>query len=112
MRGGAGVFLAVSNSLCSSASTARVRRGKPEGSSSSIRSRLSARLARTASAADHTAASGFSARTLADEFHNFLGRGPGKKNFRDAGLLERGDVSLGDDAADEHGDVLHAFLPQ
>jgi hypothetical protein len=47
---------------------------------------------------------------LVDEVHDVLGGGSGEKNFGDAGLLEGGDVGLGNDAADEDGDICHAFV--
>src|SRR5258707_723148 len=47
---------------------------------------------------------------LVDELHDVLGGGAGKEDFGDAGLLEGGDVGFGDDAADEDGDVVHAFV--
>ena len=34
----------------------------------------------------------------------------GKKNFGDAGFFQCGDVRFGDDAANQHGDIVHAFL--
>ena len=47
---------------------------------------------------------------LVDEVHDGLRGGSGKEDFGDAGLLEGGDVGLGNDAADEYGDVVHAFF--
>src|SRR5467141_1313996 len=47
---------------------------------------------------------------LVDEIDDVLGRGAGKEDFSDAGSLKGGNVGLGDDAADEHGDVVHAFF--
>ena len=45
-----------------------------------------------------------------DEIHDVLCRGSGEEDFGDAGLLEGGNVGFGDDAADENGDVVHAFV--
>ena len=45
-----------------------------------------------------------------DELHDILGGGSGQKDFGDAGLFEGGDVGFGDDTADEHSDVGHAFF--
>ncbi len=45
-----------------------------------------------------------------DELHDVLRRGSGEKDFGDAGLFEGWDVGFGDDAADEDGDVAHAFI--
>src|ERR1700676_5438173 len=47
---------------------------------------------------------------LVDELDDVLGGGAGKENFGDAGFFEGGDVGSGNDAADEDGDVLHAFF--
>jgi len=45
-----------------------------------------------------------------DEVDDVLGGGTGEEDFGDAGLLQGGDVGGGDDAADEDGDVGHAFV--
>ena len=45
-----------------------------------------------------------------DEVYDVLGGSAGEKNFGDAGLFQDRDVGFGDDAADEHGDVIHAFF--
>src|SRR5713226_1192744 len=45
-----------------------------------------------------------------DEIHDVLGGGSGKENGGDAGLFQGGDVGFGNDAADEDGDVIHAFV--
>ena len=45
-----------------------------------------------------------------DEIHDVLRGGSGKEDSGDAGLFEGGDVGFGDDAADEDGDVVHAFV--
>src|SRR5229473_927866 len=47
---------------------------------------------------------------LVDEVDDVLCGSAGKKDFSDAGLFEGGDVGFGDDAADEDGDVGHAFV--
>src|SRR5712692_9496457 len=111
-----GVCLEAWNSRWSSSSTARVRRGKPEGSSSSIRRRPLDWLARTASvprgAAAGTAASGLLAGAAADKFDDFLRGCSGEEHGSDAGLFQSRDVGLGDDAADQHGDLLHPLLAE
>ena len=45
-----------------------------------------------------------------DEIHDVLGGGSRKEDFGDAGLLQGRDVGFGDDAADEDGDIAHAFV--
>ncbi len=45
-----------------------------------------------------------------DEVDDGLRGSSGEKNFGDAGLFQGGDVGFGDDAADEDGDVVHAFF--
>jgi len=47
---------------------------------------------------------------LVDEVDDVLRGSAREKDFGDAGLLEGGDVSFGNDAADEDGDVGHAFV--
>src|SRR2546426_2202393 len=47
---------------------------------------------------------------LVDELHDVLCGSAGKKDFGDAGLFEGGDVGFGNDAADEDGDGIHAFV--
>src|SRR5882757_5881632 len=47
-----------------------------------------------------------------DEIDDILGGCSGEKNFGDARLFERGNVLAGNDAADQHGDVVHAFFAQ
>lgn len=47
---------------------------------------------------------------LVDEVDDVLGGGAGEKDFGDAGFFQGGDVGAGDDAADEDGDVVHAFF--
>src|SRR6267142_2065960 len=47
-----------------------------------------------------------------DELHDILGGGSGQENFGDTGLFEYGDVGFGNDAADENGDVGHAFVAE
>ena len=47
---------------------------------------------------------------LVDEFDDVLGGSSGEEDFGDAGLLQGGNVGGGDDAADEDGDVGHAFV--
>jgi len=49
-------------------------------------------------------------QALVDEVDDVLGRGAGEEDSGDAGLLKGGDVSFRDDAADEDGDVVHAFF--
>src|SRR5204862_6182489 len=44
------------------------------------------------------------------EVYGVLGGSAGEKTFGDAGLFQGRDVGVGDDAADEHGDVIHAFF--
>src|SRR6267154_1204257 len=45
-----------------------------------------------------------------DEVHDVLGRGAGKEDFGDAGFFEGGNIGFGNDAADEDGNVVHAFF--
>src|SRR5467141_4136220 len=45
-----------------------------------------------------------------DEVHDVLCGSAGEEDFGDAGLLQGRDVGFGDDAADEDGDVVHAFV--
>jgi len=45
-----------------------------------------------------------------DEIHDILRGGAGKKDLGDAAFLECGDVRFGNDAAENHGNVVHAFL--
>ena len=47
---------------------------------------------------------------LVNEVDDVLRGGAGEKNLGDAGFFQRGDVSFGNDAADEDGDALHAFV--
>lgn len=47
-----------------------------------------------------------------DEVHDGLRGSPRKKDLRNAGLLEAGNVGFGDDAAYENGHVGHAFLAE
>src|SRR5467141_3152579 len=48
--------------------------------------------------------------TPMDEVNDVLRGGSGKEDFGDAGLFECGDVGFGDDAADENGNIVHAFV--
>jgi len=48
--------------------------------------------------------------TLVDEVDDILSGSSGEKDFGDAGLLQGRDVGFGDDAADEDGDIVHAFF--
>ena len=45
-----------------------------------------------------------------DEVDDVLGGSSREKNFGDAGFFQGGDVGFGDDAAEEDGDVIHAFF--
>jgi hypothetical protein len=45
-----------------------------------------------------------------NEIHDVLGGGAGEEDFGDTGFFEGGNVGFGDDAADENGDVAHAFV--
>jgi hypothetical protein len=45
-----------------------------------------------------------------DELHDVLRGSAGEEDFRDAGFFQGGDVGFGDDAANEDGDVSHAFV--
>ena len=45
-----------------------------------------------------------------NEVDDVHGGSAGKKNFGDAGFFQRGDVRFGNDAADQHGDIVHPFL--
>jgi hypothetical protein len=47
---------------------------------------------------------------LVDEVDDVLRGSAGEENFGDAGFFQRGDIGFGNDAADEDGDVLHAFV--
>src|SRR5271165_3788242 len=47
---------------------------------------------------------------FADEVDDGLGGGAGEEDFGDAGLFEGWDVGAGDDAADQDGDIVHAFF--
>ena len=47
---------------------------------------------------------------LVNEIDDVLGGGSGKKDFGDAGLFQGGNVGFGNNAADEHRDVGHAFF--
>jgi hypothetical protein len=79
----------------------------------------SSKEARVASLADQSCGHGALLRpytyslvgdALVDEFHDVLRRSAGKKNSRDADLFEFGDVGFGDDAAEQNGNVGHAFF--
>src|SRR5712692_1577230 len=70
------------------------------------------RVVAASGASEGTAASGFLPAALADEFDDLLRGGTGEKNRRDAGLFEGRDIGLGDDAADQHGDLVHPFFSQ
>src|SRR6267378_81952 len=50
--------------------------------------------------------------TFADEVDDVLRGRAGEENFSDPGFLEGGNVRLGDDAADEDGDIGHAFVAE
>ena len=47
---------------------------------------------------------------LVDEVDDVLSGGAGEENFGDAGFFQGGDVGTGNDAADEDGNVVHAFF--
>ena len=47
-----------------------------------------------------------------DEIDDVLRGSAGQENFGDAGLFHGGNVGFGNDAADENGDVVHAFFVQ
>ena len=47
---------------------------------------------------------------LVDKFDDVLGGCAGKEDFGDAGFFQGGYVRSGNDAADEDGDVVHAFF--
>ena len=48
--------------------------------------------------------------SFVDKVDDVLGGSARKENFGDAGFFEGGDVGAGNDAADEDGDVVHAFF--
>ena len=50
--------------------------------------------------------------TLADKIDDSLRGGSRKKDFGDAGLLQSWNVGFGDNSADQHGHVIHAFCAQ
>ncbi len=50
--------------------------------------------------------------TFADEVDDVLRGRAGEENFSDTGFLEGGNVCFGDDAADEDGDIGHAFVAE
>ena len=52
---------------------------------------------------------GADGEAFVDEVDDVLGGGAGEEDFGDAGFFHGGDVGFGDDAADEDGDVVHAF---
>lgn len=45
-----------------------------------------------------------------NEVDDVLRRSAREKNLRDTGLFQTGDIRIGDDAADEHGYVVHTFF--
>jgi len=47
---------------------------------------------------------------LVNEVDDVLRGGSGEENFSDACFFEVGNIGFGNDAADEDGDVLHAFV--
>src|SRR5258706_8084036 len=47
---------------------------------------------------------------LMNEFDDVLSGCAGEEDFGDAGFFQGGDVGSGNDAADEDGDVVHAFF--
>ncbi len=49
---------------------------------------------------------------LVDEVDDILSGSAGEEDFGDAGLLQCRNVGFGDDAADEDGDVVHAFVTE
>ena len=51
-------------------------------------------------------------QALVDEGDDVLRGSARQKNFGDAGLFHGGNVRFGNDAADEDGDVAHAFFAQ
>jgi len=56
--------------------------------------------------------SGAHGHALVDELDDVLGGGAGEKDFGDAGFFHGGNIGFGDDAADQYGDVAHAFGSQ
>src|SRR6516162_11330918 len=48
--------------------------------------------------------------TLVDKVDDVLRGGAGKKNLGDAGLFHGGKIGFRYNAANEHGDIVHAFL--
>src|SRR6476660_10398102 len=49
---------------------------------------------------------------LVDELDDVLCGGAGEENLSDTGFFEGGNVRFGDDAADEDGDIGHAFVAE
>ena len=49
-------------------------------------------------------------KALLDEIDDVLRGGAGKKNSRNAGLFESGDVGFRDDAADKDCDIVHTLF--
>jgi hypothetical protein len=49
---------------------------------------------------------------LVDEIDDVLGGGAGEKDFGDSRLLQRGNVGSGNDSADQHRNIVHAFGAQ
>src|SRR5581483_734048 len=47
-----------------------------------------------------------------DEVHNGLRGGSGQENFRDARLLQAGNIRFGNNPANENRDVVHAFFAE
>jgi len=45
-----------------------------------------------------------------NEIDDVLCRCAGQEDLRDSSLLERRNVGFGDDASDEHGHIIHAFV--
>jgi len=51
-------------------------------------------------------------QALVDEFDDVLRGSAGQENLRDSRFFHGRNVGFGNDAADENGDVLHAFFVQ
>jgi len=49
---------------------------------------------------------------LVDEIDDVLGGGAGEEDFGDSRLLQRGNVCPGNDSADQHRNIVHAFGAQ
>src|SRR5216684_9182586 len=104
-----------SASSCCTAEHARCMTSvaKTEASANSLRRRnFLLEASRKPSASLCPIRNGLVEDALVDEFDDVLRGRPREKNLSDAGFLQSGNVRFGDDAAEDHGHVVHAFVVQ